>query len=58
MESDTSWHTIHELLADCAQRYGGRDAIVPSVEGWAQITGLNTLFIDDRDPFAHGFQVV
>ena len=33
------------------------DAIVPSIEGWAQITGLNTIFIDDRDPFAHGSQV-
>ena len=33
------------------------DAIVPSIEGWARITGLNTIFIDDRDPFAHGFQV-
>jgi 4-hydroxyproline epimerase len=37
---------------------GSFDAIVPSIEGWARITGLNTIFIDDRDPFAHGFQVV
>ena len=37
---------------------GNRDAIVPSIRGWARITGVNTLFIDDRDPFAHGFQVV
>jgi 4-hydroxyproline epimerase len=37
---------------------GGFDAIVPSVEGWARITGLNTIFIDERDPFAQGFQVV
>ena len=37
---------------------GNRDAIIPSVEGWARITGLNTIFIDDRDPFAHGFQVI
>ncbi|MEE8533440.1 MAG: 4-hydroxyproline epimerase [Alphaproteobacteria bacterium] len=37
---------------------GNREAIVPSVEGWARITGLNTIFIDDRDPFAHGFQLV
>lgn len=34
-----------------------KPAIVPSIEGWAQVTGINTLFIDDRDPFAHGFQV-
>jgi 4-hydroxyproline epimerase len=31
--------------------------IVPSVAGWARMTGYNTIFIDDRDPFAHGFTV-
>jgi 4-hydroxyproline epimerase len=35
----------------------GRKAIVPSIGGWARMTGLNTIFIDDRDPFAHGFVV-
>ncbi|APH70007.1 4-hydroxyproline epimerase [Aquibium oceanicum] len=35
----------------------GRPAIVPSVGGWARTTGYNTIFIDDRDPFAHGFVV-
>ena len=34
-----------------------KPAIVPSVGGWARQTGLNTIFIDDRDPFAHGFVV-
>jgi 4-hydroxyproline epimerase len=38
-------------------RVGDRDAIIPSIEGWARVTGLNTIFVDDRDPFAHGFQV-
>ena len=37
---------------------GSSDAIVPSVAGWARMTGFNTLSIDDRDPFAHGFQVI
>jgi 4-hydroxyproline epimerase len=37
---------------------GGRKAIVPSIGGWARMTGLNTIFIDDRDPFAHGFSLV
>ncbi len=36
-------------------KVGDRDAIVPSIAGWAVITGLNTIFIDDRDPFAKGF---
>ena len=39
-------------------RVGDRDAIIPSIEGWARVTGFNTIFIDDRDPFALGFQVV
>ncbi|THV60095.1 4-hydroxyproline epimerase [Flagellimonas alvinocaridis] len=33
-------------------------AIVPSIQGWAQITGYNTIIIDDDDPYAHGFQVL
>ncbi len=37
---------------------GEHDAIIPSIEGWARITGLNTIFIDDDDPYAHGFQVI
>jgi 4-hydroxyproline epimerase len=36
----------------------GKSAIVPSIGGWARMTGLNTIFIDDRDPFARGFVVV
>ena len=39
-------------------RVGDRPAIVPSIGGWARMTGLNTIFIDDRDPFAHGFSVM
>jgi 4-hydroxyproline epimerase len=37
---------------------GMKNAIIPSIEGWARITGYNTIFIDERDPYAHGFQVV
>ena len=36
----------------------GQDAIIPSVEGWARITGYNTIFIDDQDPYKEGFQVM
>jgi 4-hydroxyproline epimerase len=36
---------------------GNKPAIIPSVGGWARMTGYNTIFIDDRDPFAHGFVV-
>jgi 4-hydroxyproline epimerase len=34
-----------------------RTGIIPSIGGWARQTGINTIFIDDRDPFAHGFVV-
>jgi 4-hydroxyproline epimerase len=37
---------------------GQKPAIVPSIEGWAVITGYNTIIIDDEDPYAHGFQVI
>jgi 4-hydroxyproline epimerase len=33
-------------------------AIVPSIEGWAKITGYNTILIDTEDPYAFGFQVI
>jgi 4-hydroxyproline epimerase len=36
----------------------GKPAIIPSIEGWAIITGYNTIIIDDDDPYAHGFQVI
>jgi 4-hydroxyproline epimerase len=37
---------------------GDRTAIIPSIEGWAMVTGYNTIIIDDDDPYAHGFQVI
>jgi len=37
---------------------GGKAAIIPSIEGWARITGFNTIVIDDRDPYAYGLQVL
>ena len=38
---------------------GQFQAIIPSIEGWARITGYNHIIIDDEDdPYAHGFQVI
>jgi 4-hydroxyproline epimerase len=38
---------------------GEFEAIIPSIEGWAKITGFNNIFIDDEDdPYAYGFQVI
>jgi 4-hydroxyproline epimerase len=37
----------------------GFSAIIPSIEGWAKITGHNNIIIDDEDdPYAYGFQVI
>jgi 4-hydroxyproline epimerase len=35
-----------------------KPAIIPSIEGWAIITGYNTIFLDDEDPYVYGFQVI
>jgi len=37
---------------------GPHAAIIPSIEGSAIATGFNTIWIEDEDKFAHGFQVV
>lgn len=43
---------------EAATTVGDRPAIIPSVQGSAIATGLNEIWIDDEDVFAHGFQVV
>jgi 4-hydroxyproline epimerase len=42
---------------ESATKVGPYDAIVPSIAGQAWITGYNTIFLDDRDPFVKGFTV-
>ena len=59
---DASWHesiigSIFKGRVKAATQLAGRDAIIPSIGGWARQTGINTIFIDDRDPYAHGFVV-
>ena len=36
----------------------GKPAIIPSIEGWAMVTGYNTIFLDEEDPYVRGFQVI
>jgi 4-hydroxyproline epimerase len=43
-----------EQAADVGEFRG----IVPSIAGQAWITGHNTIFLDDRDPFVKGFSVL
>ena len=49
--------SLFEGRVESETEVGGRKAIRPSITGWARVTGYNTLFIDDRDPFAQGFTV-
>ncbi len=40
-------------------KVGEFEAIIPSIEGWAKITGYNQIVVDtDDDPYALGFQVI
>jgi 4-hydroxyproline epimerase len=50
--------SLFEGRVEAMTEIGGRAAIRPSIAGWARMHGLNTIFVDERDPFAHGFQVV
>jgi len=47
--------TLFTGVAVEATKVGEYDAIIPSIEGWARVTGHNTIFVDDRDPLAKGF---
>lgn len=38
---------------------GPYEAIIPSIQGWAKVTGYNKIIIDtEDDPYAQGFQVI
>ncbi len=47
--------TLFDCRVEAPARVGVHPAILPSVAGWARVTGHNTIFVDDRDPLAHGF---
>jgi 4-hydroxyproline epimerase len=49
--------SLFEGRVEAAVELAGRPAIIPSIAGWARTTGLNTIFVDDRDPYWRGFQV-
>ncbi len=49
--------SLFDCRVEAAAHVGNHPAIRPSVAGWARIIGHNTIFVDDRDPFAHGFEV-
>lgn len=49
--------SLFEGRVEAQTTLAGRPAIRPSIAGWARLHGLNTLFVDPRDPFWVGFQV-
>jgi proline racemase len=49
--------TLFNCRVEAATKVGNYTAILPSVAGWAQVIGHNTIYVDDRDPLAHGFQL-
>jgi 4-hydroxyproline epimerase len=49
--------TLFDGRVESASRVGSHEAIVPSVAGWARVHGLNTIFVDPRDPLCGGFQL-
>ena len=49
--------SLFEGRVEGTAKVGEHAAIIPSVAGWARMTGLNTIFVDARDPYAHGFQL-
>jgi len=49
--------TLFDCRVEGVATVGNRPAILPSVAGWARVIGHNTIFVDDRDLLAHGFQL-
>lgn len=49
--------TIYEGKVEASVKVGSFDGMRPSVSGWAEVIGHNTIFVDDKDPLAHGFQL-
>lgn len=50
-----SWEDLTPIKAEAS--IGPYSGILPSIGGWARVIGHNTIFVDDRDPLAHGFLI-
>ena len=49
---------IGSLFTGCALKeatIGRYQGVIPTISGWARITGHNEIFLDDRDPYVKGF---
>jgi proline racemase len=50
--------TLFDCRVEAQTQVGERVGILPSVAGWARVTGHNTIFVDTHDPLWRGFQLV
>lgn len=50
--------TLFDGRVEEATRVGNHPAIIPSIAGWARTHGINTIFVNERDPLRAGFLVV
>jgi len=49
--------SLFEGRVESATTVGSYNAIRPSIQGWARVIGHNTIWVDDEDPYAYGFEV-
>ena len=49
--------TVFDCRVEGRAAVGPHAGILPSVAGWARVTGYNTILVDSRDPLAHGFEL-
>ncbi|MGR2770037.1 4-hydroxyproline epimerase [Photobacterium ganghwense] len=49
--------SLFEGRVESLTKVGSYDAIMPSIQGWARVTGHNTIWVDSEDPYAYGFEV-
>ncbi|HEY2133204.1 MAG TPA: 4-hydroxyproline epimerase [Acetobacteraceae bacterium] len=49
--------TMFDGRVEAAGKVGNHAAIIPSISGWARTHGLNTIFVNERDPLRAGFLV-
>jgi 4-hydroxyproline epimerase len=49
--------TLFDGRVETGAMIGEHAGIIPSVAGWARQHGINTIFVNDRDPLRGGFQL-
>lgn len=49
--------TLFDGRVEATAKVGNRAAIIPSISGWARLHGINTIFVNQRDPLRAAFIV-